>query len=179
MAGGYSVAELDQIDQLVAEIAEMKRNIRELSMPTGLEIADALNVIGSPTTGHSTTTGYALTSSTLELTRLTFTVPAGVTRALVLATANTSVANQHNSLLDILRGYININGTQIGTPGPVMIDPLHVANINSSGTRVLTGLSEGNTFYTSIVAYNDFNRTGAASATNNVCNLDAAVIFLP
>lgn len=178
MGNGYSPAVEDE-NFLRSVVEKQNGRLRELESMDGSQNYAALAVIGSPTTGHATVTGYGLSTSPLELTRVTVTVPAKVTRALVLATANTSVANQHNSLLDILRGYVNINGSAIGTPGPVMIDPLHVANINSSGSKVLTGLTADSTFYVSLVAYNDFGRTGAASATNNVCNLDVAVVFLP
>lgn len=152
----------DQQAQLTAQVATLAAQV-------------ALQI--SPASSHNGSSSYSLNTSAQELTRVTFTVPSGYTRALVFATTNLSVANQHNTLLDLLRGYVDIAGSFTSAPAPVMVDPLHTANVNSSGTSLLSGLAGGGTFYVRTVAYNQYGYTGAASALN-VCNLDAHVIFL-
>lgn len=42
MAGGYTVPDLDVVEQLMSAIRKVQRDIRELAMPTGSEIADSL-----------------------------------------------------------------------------------------------------------------------------------------
>ena len=137
----------------------------------------ATNATVIPAVGHSNSSGYALTNSAAEITRATITVPAGYTRALVFGTSSATVVNQNNSLLDFVRGYIDINGNSAPVSGGQVVQPILDVTVVVSYSFLLTGLTGGSTFYVRCVYYNEQGNTGAAS-TRNVCNLDAMVTFL-
>ena len=137
----------------------------------------AANATVIPAVGHSNTSGYALTTTPAEITRATIPVPAGYTRALVFGTSSATVVNQHNTLLDFVRGYIDINGNSAPVSGGQVVQPILDVTVVVSYSFLLTGLTGGSTFYVRCVYYNEAGNTGIAS-TRNICNLDAMVTFL-
>ena len=137
----------------------------------------ATNAMVTAAVGHNTASSYALTTTPQELTRATITVPAGYTQALVFGTASATVVNQNNTLIDFVKGYIDIAGGSAPVSGGQVVNTILDVTVTVSYSRLLTGLTGGSTFYVRCVYYNEQGNTGAAS-TRNICNLDATVTFL-
>jgi hypothetical protein len=184
-------------DWVARAITDIQRDIRELgpsiarSFGTTIQtltaqqatltdqVAQIASVVSKqvvPDVGHSAASRYSLGTSAQELCRITFTVPAGYTRAQVLGTTTFSVYNASSTSADILRGYVDVNGTY-STPSPSMVDTLRTGQITNSRSVILTGLTGGATYYVRAIGYTQLGVTGAG-ASGNVCNLDAQVIYL-
>ena len=137
----------------------------------------ATNASVTAAVGHASVSGYALSTTPLELTRATITVPTGYTKALVFGTASATVVNQHNTLLDFVKGYIDIAGATAPVSGGQVVQPIVDVTVVVSYSYLLTALTGGSTFYVRCVYYNEAGNTGIAS-TRNICNLDATITFL-
>jgi len=137
----------------------------------------ATNASVTAAVGHASVSSYAITTTPLELTRATITVPTGYTKALVFGTSSATFVNQHNTLGDFVKGYIDINGASAPVSGGQFVQPILDVTIVVSYSYLLTALTGGSTFYVRCVYYNEQNVMGAAS-TRNICNLDATVTFL-
>lgn len=140
------------------------------------QLTQLVNTQVLPTASSSANSGYALTTSAQELTRVTFTVPSGYTQAQVNGVGSMSCFNQNSTTIDRLFGYVDINGTapqaQVG-----WAQPASAGNVTGQFALTLTGLSAGGSFYVRFMAWNGYGNTGAGSALN-VCTLSAEVLFL-
>lgn len=148
----------DQQAQLTAQVATLAAQV-------------ALQV--QPASGHSGVASGALTSTPSEITRCTFTVPSGYTRAQVFGTVFVSVYNTGNAA-DNIRAYLDINGAYSSTPTINSLVSFSGAGLGSSYAATLTGLTSGSTFYVRGIVY---NQTGNANQYNGA-NVDATVLFL-
>lgn len=141
------------------------------------QITALINTQVVPAVASSSASNYALTTTAQELTRVTFTVPAGYTQAQVTAIGSMSCFNESGTTADQIWGYVDINGsTPAAQPG--WTPPASGGNTASSYALLLTGLAAGATFYARFVGYNRFGNTGVAAGNLNTCTLNAQVLFL-
>ena len=157
------------VDSLNATIATLNAQVAA--------IAAVVNAQVTGTVGRNSASGYALSTTPQELTRATITVPTGYTQALVFSTASMTILDNNGTLADIIRGYVDINGSSGAVSGGAFVNPYNAITVSVSYSRLITGLTGGGTFYVRCVYYNELGNTGAAHA-RNVCNLDATVTFL-
>ena len=129
-----------------------------------------------PDVGHNAASNYSLNTGQQELCRITFTVPSGYTRALVLGTTTFSIFNQSSTQSDVVRGFVDINGVS-STPSPALVNPINYQQVTNSRTALLSGLTPGGTYYVRTIGYNQFGNTGASTGLN-IANIDAQVIYL-
>jgi len=155
-----------------AQIAQMNAiQVEQAAQLVSLNAAVALQV--QPASGHSGVASGTLTSTPSEITRCTFTVPAGYTRAQVFGTVFVSVYNT-GANADNIRAYLDINGAYSSTPTINSLVSFSGAGLGSSYAATLTGLTSGSTFYVRGIVY---NQTGNANQYNGA-NVDATVLFL-
>jgi len=179
------------------QIKDLQRDLRELApsvaksfgpVITRLDATDAdlaakdvtlEALIGQQVTaqvGHADAYNFALTPAWSAIAQITVTVPAGYTRALVIATGNASVKNP-TAAQDYLWASVGIGpGT---SPGYAMRSAIVAADYGSatnSCTRLLEGLTGGGTFAVYLDLSTDIANWSAS--TSNSANLDAAVTFL-
>ena len=147
-----------------------------LSLPAGIIDNAALTSPVAPAVGHADAVNFALTPAWSAVAEITVTVPAGYSKALVIATGNASCKNP-TAAQDYLWASVGIgSGT---SPGYAMRSAIAAANYGSatnSCTRLLTGLTGGGTF----AVYLDLSTDIAdwSASTFNSANLDAAITFL-
>ena len=137
----------------------------------------AANASVTAAVGHNSASGYALTTSAQELTRVTMTVPAGYTQALIFGTASMTVIDLNSTLGDYIRGYIDINGVNGPVSGGTAVQSNFAVGVTVSYSYLYQGLAGGASFYVRAIYYNEFGNTGAGHA-RNICNLDTMVTFL-
>lgn len=161
-------------------MVQLRKQIKDLGNNNLQEQIDQLRALVNtqiyPSSASSANSGYALTTTAQELSRITFTVPTGYTQAQVIGVGSMSCFNQNSTTIDRLFGYVDINGSspaaQVG-----WAQPASAGNVTSQYTYTLTGLTAGSTFYVRFVAWNGYNNTGAGSALN-VCTMSAQALFL-
>jgi hypothetical protein len=145
-----------------------------LSLPAGIIGNDALTSPVFPAAAHADATNFDLaTGVNVEKVRATVAVPAGYTKALVMATASMSNQNSNTSADDM---YVtcNINGAVSGWAGQETVGPGERGFVMNSASVVLTGLSSS--FY---IAAKASSSTYAWPANiNATTNVDAIVLFL-
>lgn len=147
-----------------------------LSLPAGIIDNAALTSPVAPAVGHDDAYNFALTPAWSTVAQITVTVPAGYTRALVIATGNASCKNP-TAGQDYLWASVGIgSGT---SPGYAMRSAIGAANYGSAtnaSTRLLTGLTGGGTFTVYLDLSTDIANWSAS--VFNSANLDAAITFL-
>lgn len=138
----------------------------DLSVPNGsIDNAALANPVIGTTGTASTGTGVALPSSLADFAVVTFTVPAGFTRAVVLGVTTVTVTTGDM-----------IMSTAIGGSGGLQarcyVDSFGFGNGATSHAATLTGLSGGSTF----TVRSQCARTGSSSAA--LIATSASVTFL-
>jgi len=172
-----SVNNTQALTQALAAATAAAASAATASAAASAAATAATNAMVTATVGHASASGYALSTTPLELTRATITVPAGYTQALVFGTASMTILNQNGTLADLIRGYVDINGSAGAVSGGAYAGPGTPLSVAVSYSRLITGLTGGASFYVRCVFYNEAGNTGAAHP-RNVCNLDSTVTFL-
>lgn len=163
-------------DYVVRRLDDLQRQINELGPSVAKSFDSTVASLLTATTAHSEIDGFSLSTTPVELARVTISVPAGYTRALVMGAAGVSGANPSSSLAFPLKAYCDINGATSTTPLSATLGFISQAAVFPSASAILIGLSGGSTFYVRVMAY-----TGASSIPANSVNratVDAAVTFL-
>ncbi|TFB96517.1 MULTISPECIES: hypothetical protein [unclassified Cryobacterium] len=155
----------DQQTQLTAQVATLAAQV-------------ALQV--SPSGASTSASGFGISSGTGAVAGVTFTVPSGYTRALILGSGTVTAANTSGT-----SGYLYVKVVINGGSGPeaaTIVGDFNTApyantvmNISASHSATLTGLS-GGTFTVQIAARTGGNNFGS-SGTNSAM-IAAQVIFL-
>ncbi len=150
--------------------------------PNGTTVAQAFAQLSAlvsnqvtATTAHNQTSGFTLSTTASELTRATISVPAGFSRALVVAVASITAINS-NSTDDSLGGYADINGSSSTLAVAQNVSAFGQGAVTGATSTVLSGLTAGSTFYVRAVAY--LAAGTFASSGGNRATVDAAVTFL-
>ncbi|MBC7594537.1 MAG: hypothetical protein H7288_11465 [Kineosporiaceae bacterium] len=155
----------DQQTQLTAQVATLAAQV-------------ALQV--SPSGASTSASGFNISSGSGAVAGVTFTVPSGYTRALILGSGTVTAANTSGT-----SGYLYVKVVINGGSGPeaaTIVGDFNTApytntvmNISASHSATLTGLS-GGTFTVQIAARTGGNNFGS-SGTNSAM-VAAQVIFL-
>lgn len=147
-----------------------------LSLPAGIIDNAALASPITAAVGHNDNgaTNFAVTTTRTTVASYTFTVPAGFTRALILAVAQADAVNT-TAAVDTLVVGAYLNGTFTGIAAAQDVAPGGFGGATKATARLLTGLTGGGTFTVSTGIY---CYLGWASHAANSCNIDATVVYL-
>lgn len=174
-----SAMPLDE-SSVMRRLADLERQIKEL----GPSVAGSFNSTieqleqtlanqAVPAAYHTDSGGFGLSSSYSALAFLSVPVPAGYTRAVVMAVTNVSVRNSLGERVGVW-AQVDINGTALARLAQAGVDSQNYGMVSSQAAAVLTGLS--GSFYIQTLARTAIS-SFAASGSNAV-NLDASVLFL-
>ena len=145
-----------------------------LNLPAGIIGNDALTSPLSPQTAHADVSDFALnTGPNVEMVRATVAVPAGYTKALVMASA--SMGNRNTTgVVDDMYIDCRINGLVSGWSSQTAVMAGKVGFVVNIGTSLLEGLS--GSFY---IAANASSGSSAWAINGAAAiNVDAIVMFL-
>lgn len=145
-----------------------------LNLQPGSIQNDALTSPLSPQTAHADVSDFALaTGANVEMVRATVAVPAGYTKALVMAAASMGNRNP-NTFVDDMYVDCRINGLVSGWSSQTSVIAGKVGFVVNVGTALLEGLS--GSFY---IAANASSGTTAWPINGAAAiNVDAIVLFL-
>jgi len=145
-----------------------------LSLPAGIINNDALTSPLAPKTAHADVSDFVLaTGANAEMVRATVAVPAGYSKALVMATA--SMGNRNTTaVVDDMYVDCRINGAVSGWSSQTSVNAGKTGFVSNTGTALLTGLS--GSFY--IAANASSGAASWASNTTAAINVDAIILFL-
>ena len=110
-----------------------------LELPAGIIGNDALTAPVFPAAGHSQEYDFAVTTDLTEQARVTFPVPAGYTKALVMATATLSAYNS-TAADDNIYICCSIQGTTDGVNPGTSVKTLYTGAVTASSAELLTGI---------------------------------------
>lgn len=145
-----------------------------LNLPAGIIGNDALTSPLSAQTAHADVSDFALnTGANAEMVRATVAVPAGYTKALVMAAASMGNRNPH-AFVDDMYVDCRINGAVSGWSSQISVVAGKVGFVVNVGTALLTGLS--GSFY--IAANASSGTTPWPTNGAAAINVDAIILFL-
>lgn len=173
MANGYPTVQPDPLSQFKADLAKLENRVSTLEKPTGTQIADAVAQLRDQVANQ---VRGAVSSNSSNITwnaafqgggYLTFTTPAGFTRALVIAIGGAALTDT---------GVFYFQVVVAGSGGVVSnaVQPSGIAGyISGTQSVALSGLSAGQTF----TVYSQARATGA-SGNSTPISTTAMVMFL-
>ena len=145
-----------------------------LSLPAGIINNDALAQPVSPKVAHGSGDSFGVTNGSGDVVATaTVTVPAGFTRALVIAVASVSAFNTSASHDSLFASAI-VDGGGSGWLNPTDVEPSRLTTVTNAATALLTGL--GSSFTVQALAAT--NTANWSAYGGNVANIDATVLFL-
>jgi len=155
---------------LATAVADIAANLASINAVIGQQVAATVWHNDSGATVFAVTTAWATRAS------VTFTVPAGYTRALIFGVGQASAVNTTGAV-DTLYVCVNVNGVGPGFAASQDVAPGGgLGGAASAGAKLLTGLTGGGTF--TITTRICSNLAGWAATVSNECNIDATVVFL-
>lgn len=134
---------------------------------------DALTSPVYPKIAHAEANNFALSTSMVEKLRTTITVPAGYTKALVIATANMTARNTTAGPDNCFIG-VEVNGVSSGWATMGYASSTNYAHGSSTTTALLTGL--GASFY--VIARAGTMLANWSADLASTLNIDVMVVFL-
>lgn len=168
-------------DHVVRELADLKRQIRELapsiaaSFQTTVDaLTELVNSTVIPMTDSNGAAGLATSTTTTVQTSVTFTVPDGYTQALIVASA-TAMAFNNTAAADYIYAEVivdDVQGGELYAPA----GPGVSAGVNAPYFANLSELVAGTTITVSASVRTGFAAWGASTA--NATNVYAQVLFL-
>lgn len=191
MGGGYKRPGGDSVDVIVETTNALDDRASKLERPSGTERTKALATLQaqvatltallaarlSPDERHIITSGFAVATADTEYARVTFTVPPGYTRAVVIATSSVSAFNNLSGVNITMRGYCDIAGLYSAPTVATTIVMITQGSVSPGASANLSGLVGGSTFYVRVMASLAISSFGADS--RNIAAVNATVIFLP
>ena len=175
--GGPSYFVLNGIDvfaDLTAKDAALAAQQADLAA-TVADIAALTATVVVPAAFDTSSSGFATTSAWVTEASQTLTVPAGFTKAMVIANAHMGIANNSSPAVDaymFVRAVINSVGGPsngvIGTPPTTML-----ACFSASFTSLVSGLSAGGTFTVDCQIFT----SGLPAYAGNNARIEGAVIW--
>lgn len=168
-------------DHVVRELADLKRQIRELAPSIAASFQTTVDILNQTIaqllevqTGAQSNLGPAITTTRQALATITFTVPTGYTKALVQANA-VAMAYNDSAGVDYLYCVASVDIGSSGGETYNSASPGYATSVTAPYYVQLTDLTDGEEF---VVAANARTNTAAWSAsTANLVTIYASVIF--
>jgi hypothetical protein len=168
-------------DAIMRRIETIERQIRELGPSIAASFQTTINTLTNlvnstvvPETSSNGAADLATSTTSTVQTSVVFTVPAGYTQALIVASA-TAMAYNNTASADYLYAEVIVNGVQGGElyapAGPGVS-----TGVNAPYFANLTGLTVGETITVAASVRTGFASWGASTA--NATNIYAQVLFL-
>lgn len=162
----------DNLAPLVAELTEIKRQLRELQKPTGTQYANAVaSLVGFGSIGMSAQ-AFTVPTVMTPVASSTLTVPPGYTQAAILGIVSVGAWNGSTA-----GAYLYVQALINGSPGaslPVYAAPSAYGEAGASAVRTLSGLTPGSTIPVAVQCY---AASGWGANGSNIANIDVIALF--
>lgn len=176
MSGGYDRFSNDQVEQLLSRVERMQRRLDELERPTGTQVAETVaNQIVTDVASASVSSVSVGTSFTTILS-VTIPVPAGFSRASVVAVGAWTASNTVTGWSGGDRAYLRmVIGGTAGPESNILLQTSMITQpVTATSTRVFS-VTPGGSLVVQAQARNRDSATDAATWAN--ANMSALALF--